>query len=127
MRRQEDNIMAQNRIRITGVDEVLRTLGRAGAEALADEIDGIVERNTLSMVNDARQNAPRKTGNLANSIDIVDQETKPMQRTFGSDVPYATRQEYEHASKKGFMRKAVWNGRTPLRNEINDAIRRAGR
>lgn len=112
---------------VTGLDEVLRTLGRAGAEALAEEIDGIVERNTFSMINDARQGAPRKTGKLANSIDMVDQDTKPMERTFGSDVPYATRQEYEHSTQKGFMRKAVWNNRTPLRDEINDAIRRAGR
>jgi hypothetical protein len=118
--------MAQNRIRITGVDEVLRSLGQVGAQRLAEEIDGIVERNVLTMVNDARTGAPRDTGKLANSIDIVDQETKPMERTFGSDLPYAARQEYEHASKKGFMRKAIWNNRTPLRDEIKDAIERAG-
>lgn len=112
---------------VTGLDEVLRTLGRAGAEALAEEIDGVVERKTFEMINDARTMAPRKTGQLANSIDMVDQETKPMSRTFGSDLPYATRQEYEHATQKGFMRKAIWNNRTPLRDEIKDAIRRAGR
>ena len=118
--------MAQNHIRITGVDAVLRALGQAGAEALADEIDGIVERKVLEMINDARTMAPRDTGQLVNSIDMVDQETKPMKRTFGSDLPYATRQEYEHATKKGFMRKAIWNNRTPLRDEIKDAIERAG-
>lgn len=119
--------MAGNNIRVTGVEEVLRRLGREGAEQLAEEIDGIVERKTLQAINEARGNAPRDTGKLKNSIDMVDQETAPMKRVFGSDVPYATRQEYEHATKKGFFRKAVWNARTPLREEIRDAINRAGR
>lgn len=115
------------RIRVTGLDEVLESLGERGGKRLAEEIDGIVEQVVFEMINDARTMTPRDTGKLANSIDMVDQDTKPMERTFGSDVPYATRQEYEHATQKGFMRKAVWNNRTYLRDEINDAIKRTGR
>jgi len=39
---------------------------------------------------------------------------------FGSNLVYARRQEYEHPTKKGFIRKSVWNNRTPYR----DAVRR---
>jgi Bacteriophage HK97-gp10, putative tail-component len=109
-------------VKATSVEEVLRKLGAKGAQEFAKEIDKIVERHAFNIVNNARENAPRDTGKLAGSIDIYDKG--PMWRLLGSDVPYAQRQEYEHKTKKGYFRKALWNEREPFRKDIQDAIKR---
>jgi Bacteriophage HK97-gp10, putative tail-component len=109
-------------VKATGVEEVLRKLGAKGAQEFAKEIDKIVERHALNIVNNARQNAPIDTGALKNSIDIY--EEGDLYRVVGSDRPYAQRQEYEHKTKKGYFRKALWNEREPFRKDIKDAIER---
>lgn len=105
-----------------GLDEVLKKLGSEGAKALTEELDKITEINSKKMVNSARGYAPRRYGFLKNSIDIY--EKGEMYRDIGSDRPYAQRQEYEHATNKGYFRKALWNGREPYRKDIEDAIKR---
>jgi hypothetical protein len=78
------------------------------------------------MANESAEMAPRLTGKLKNSITAsVEQESEGVW-TYGSDLPYATRQEYEHRSKKGFIRKSVWNNREPYRNKINQRIGEIG-
>lgn len=108
-----------------GLDEVFRKLGKDGANALANELDGIVESNALKIVNQARENAPRRDGFLKNSINIYGKKVK-LVRTIGSDRPYAQRQEYEHATKKGYFRKALWGSREPFRRDIQNAIKKRG-
>jgi hypothetical protein len=110
------------KIKAQGVEEVLRKLGAKGAQEFAKEIDQIVEEHALNIVNNARHNAPIDTGALKNSIDIY--EEGELYRVVGSDRPYAQRQEYEHATKKGYFRKALWNEREPFRKDIQDAIER---
>jgi Bacteriophage HK97-gp10, putative tail-component len=109
-------------VKATGVDEVLRKLGAEGARELTKELDRIVEKHALKVVNEARNNAPIDTGALKNSIDIY--EKGELYRVVGSDRPYARRQEYEHKTKKGYFRKALWNEREPFRKDIKDAIER---
>jgi Bacteriophage HK97-gp10, putative tail-component len=110
------------KIKAQGVEEVLRKLGAKGAQEFAKEIDQIVEEHALNIVNNARHNAPIDTSALKNSIDIY--EEGELYRVVGSDRPYAQRQEYEHATKKGYFRKALWNEREPFRKDIQDAIKR---
>lgn len=116
--------MARGRstVRVHGVDEVLRRLGEEGAREMVDKIDEVVERRTLMMVNDAKIGAPIDTGLLKNSIHLYGRQMK-MSRVFGSNVEYATKQEYTHATKKGFFRKAVWNHREKLREDVREVIR----
>jgi hypothetical protein len=109
-------------VRVTGVEEVLRMLGEQGAQQLAHEIDRAVERKVRTMANEAATDAPVKTGKLAASIPPSVEKLEEMKWRFGSDVEYATRQEYEHATKKGFMRKAVWNNREQLRQDVREVI-----
>jgi hypothetical protein len=111
------------RANITGLDEVLQRLGREGAQELERELDNIVEANAIKIVNQAKENAPIRDGNLKRSIRLYGRPAK-LKRTIGSNMPYAQRQEYEHATKKGYFRKALWSGREPFRQEIRDAIRR---
>lgn len=88
-----------------------------------ERVDKAVERRALLMVNDTKLSAPRLTGKLINSIDIIPQETKHMERTYGSDVEYARRQEYEHKEKKGFFRNNVAKHEPLLKQDIRKALR----
>jgi hypothetical protein len=108
---------------VTGLEEVLRKIGAEGAAKLINEVDEVVERVTLEMINEAKDEAPIDTGRLKNSIHLYGRQKK-LSRVFGSDLEYATRQEYEHSTKKGFFRKAIWNNRTQLRDDVREVIKR---
>lgn len=86
------------------------------------EVDNAVEKRALKVVNDIKTDAPRKTGKLANSFDIVDQYTKVGQRAIGTEVEYATRQEYEHATKKGFVRNNITKHEALLQQDLQEAV-----
>jgi hypothetical protein len=111
-------------VRVQGVEEVLRMLGEQGARQLAQEIDEVTERTVRQMANEAAEKAPVKTGKLASSIPPSVNKLDEMKWEFGSDVEYATRQEYEHSEKKGFFRKAVWNNREKFRTDVREVIQR---
>lgn len=116
--------MAQLRIRVDGVREVLESLGSAGARQLAQELDAITEYNTREMAKAAHDGAPHLTGKLKGGIMASVNKVGEAHWEFGDGgVEYSRRQEYEHASKKGFFRKAVWNGRGQFRDDINRKLR----
>lgn len=110
----------------------LRLEGLADFRNMVDEryqitsnyVDEAVERRALLIVNDIKSNAPRLTGRLANSFDIVPQYTRLGERAIGSEIEYAQRQEYEHATKKGFVRNTVTNHEPYLENDLRDAVQR---
>lgn len=111
-------------IRISGIDGALQSVGVEGAQQLRQEIDQAVERAARTMANEAAHNAPVKTGKLAASIPPSVENVGEMKWQFGSDVEYATRQEYEHSTKKGFLRKAVWNNREQFRQDVREVVNR---
>lgn len=107
-----------------GIRDVIEQLGSDAARELWDELDKDVERNAIKIANQAAENAPVKTGKLAGSIPPSVKRVRKAKFIFGSDVPYATRQEYEHDTKKAFFRRALWAGRVPLRDDIKRTIKR---
>jgi hypothetical protein len=111
--------------KVEGLDKLLRELGSEGAAKLVKDLDNIVEKNALKIANEAKQNAPRDSGALKNSIHLWGRKAV-LKRTVGSDRPYAQRQEYEHKTQKGFFRKAMWNGRKPLKSDIEKRIKEIG-
>lgn len=113
------------RVRVEGTAELARAL-RGRRQALIDGIDRDVETTTLTAINEARANSPYKTGNLRRQIQLITQDTKPMSRSWGGFAEYTARQEYEHRSKRGFMRRAQWNARANLRDAIQQTIQRLG-
>jgi hypothetical protein len=115
--------MPQLRIKAHGIAEALKSAREIPRE-LIDGIDRETEKAALNIVNDARENAPHKTGALAQSIKIY--EKRKLARVIGSDRPYAARQEYEHKSKRGFFRKALYKAREPFRKAIEGVIKKAG-
>lgn len=109
------------------LNDVLDKLGKRGAVDLMRELDEITEKHTMQMANKAAEGSPWKSGKLAGSIPASVKKLTVGKWTFGSDAAYARRQEYEHKSKKGFFRRAIWNGRNPFRDAIKTAIKRRGR
>jgi len=112
------------RVNLTGLNEVLANLEQIASD-VPNEVDEAVERTALQMVNTSRQEAPRLTGRLANSIDIFPQDTKQGERTWGSDVEYARRQEYEHRTKSGYIRRSVTKHEGTFKTELENAVRRS--
>jgi hypothetical protein len=111
-------------IQLTGLDSLLHTLSGI-PQTLVQEIDETVEMNVRRMANEAAKNAPVLTGKLAASIPPSVSKVADMSWEFGSDVEYATRQEYEHSTQKGFMRNAANSSVPQLEKEISEAIKRA--
>ncbi|MFC3344984.1 HK97 gp10 family phage protein [Paenibacillus abyssi] len=113
------------RTKITGLRE-MRGQSREISKEFERQIDNEVEKAALRVVNGAREEAPRDTGQLANSISVVDAETKMFERTVGTDLPYAAIQEFEHATKRGFLRKSLFNERTQLRKALRKLLGKGG-
>lgn len=84
------------------------TLDKLSADPIRKAVDEVTEDTTYKMVNHATQNAPRLHGRLAGSIASSPTKRAEASWTWGSDMPYATRQEYEHATRRAFIRNAVW-------------------
>lgn len=106
-------------IRAQGIDEVMRRFTLNGIQAQGNA-DRITETYARKMANESAEMAPVDSGDLRASIIASPRRLQPGTWEYGSELPYARRQEYEHASKKGFIRKSVWNNRNPYR----DALRR---
>lgn len=87
-------------------------------------VEDVLERNALRMVNETKVNAPRDTGALVNSIDIIPKYNTPLQRVYGTNLIYARKQEYEHPTKKGFFRKAYLKNRPHLVKDIDEFVER---
>lgn len=109
------------RVRIEGGREVIAQI-EALKQALEQNVDEAVEQRALRMVNDTRTSAPRKTGKLRNSINIITQDTKPMSRTYGTNVEYAQIQEYEHKTKRGYFRNNITKHKPLLVKDIKKAV-----
>lgn len=114
--------MVKFTVKATGVKEAIEKAGNP--DELIKELDKTTERNTRLMANKASERAPVDTGRLASSIPASVEKEQEMVWIFGSDVEYAQRQEYEHKSKKAFLRRSLWEGRTKFRGDIQKTIRK---
>lgn len=95
-------------------------------DELIRQFDGETEKATLRIANEAAKEAPRRDGHLKNSIAASPRRKAVMVWEVGSDREYAARQEYEHASKRGFFRKALFNERNKFREALRNVIAKVG-
>lgn len=105
---------------VIGIDKVLRKLDRQlGEDAIAD-IDGITEAYARKMAAESAEMAPVKDGLLKNSIASSPQQSDEDIHVweYGSNLPYAVKQEFTHPSRKAFIRNAVWNNRDKYSNAV---------
>lgn len=116
--------MSNFTVKIEGLASLISSLD---ANAIAQDIDQITEAYTRKMANESAESAPRDTGKLKNSITASVQKEAPLHWTYGSDLPYATRQEYEHRTKKGFIRNTIAKNEIPYRDKIAERLSEMGR
>lgn len=107
-------------IKILGGDALEKKFREFAGHKTLETVDKVTETYARKMANEAAAAAPVDQNILAPSIAASPERDKGLKGvwTFGSNVEYARRQEYEHKTKKGFIRKAVWNNRTPYREAI---------
>lgn len=108
-------------IKVQGIDKVMRDFSRKGEQA-RQRVDKVTETYTRKMANESAGMAPVDTGDLRASIAASPRRMQLGTWEYGSELPYARRQEYEHKSKKGFIRKSVWNNRESYRNAIRKEL-----
>lgn len=108
-------------IKVQGIDKVMRDFSRKGEQA-RQRVDKVTETYTRKMANESAQMAPVKSGNLRASITASPRRLELGLWQYGSNLAYARRQEYEHRSRKGFIRKSVWNNRSPYREAVKREV-----
>lgn len=106
-------------VKVSGLDAVMKDFSAKGVMAQY-KADKVTETYTRKMANESAEMAPVDSGDLRASIAASPYKLKTATWEYGSRLPYARRQEYEHHSKKGFIRKAVWQNR----NDYRAALRR---
>ena len=106
-------------VKVQGLDAVMKDFSAKGIQA-QNRADKVTETYTRKMANESAAMAPVDSGDLRASIAASPRRLKLATWEFGSSLPYARRQEYEHASRKGFIRKSVYHNR----NDYRAAVRR---
>lgn len=111
------------KVELQGVDEIQKLLGRTAANRLhrrlADDIRDGVDR----MTEQAHDNAPILTGALKQSILAHIYKESDFEYVFGSNLPYARRQEYEHKTKGFYFHRAILPEVPKLKSKMIFTIR----
>ena len=106
-------------VKVQGVEKIMNDFSQRGLAAQY-RADKVTEAYTRKMANKAGSIAPVDSGDLRANLLASPRRISNALWEFGGTLPYTRRQEYEHASKKGFIRKSVWE----YRNDYREAIRR---
>lgn len=109
-------------VKAVGLDVVMKRFKHMADAATQEAVGKTVETYARKMAADAATNAPIKDGFLKNSLASSPQKLDGTTWTFGSDLPYARRQEYEHKSHKGFVRRSIWTNREAYRAALKRRI-----
>lgn len=110
------------RARAKGIEELARKLS---PEQYERAVAPVVEKHTRLQANEAADRAPVETGLLSGSIQSSPRQLSKLRWQYGSNVEYARRQEYEHKTKKGFIRKTAFEGRHKFYGDVRNAVRKA--
>lgn len=108
-------------VKVQGIEKVMQGFTQK-ALAAQYRADKVTETYVRKMANESASNAPVESGDLRASIIASPRRISNAVWEYGSELPYARRQEYEHATRKGFIRKAVWNNRTPYREALKREV-----
>jgi hypothetical protein len=112
-------------VRAKGFKDVINAAGIAAASRLQDAIEIDIADGVRKMTLVAFANAPVDTTALRVSILGSIRREGAAEYIFGSPLPYAQRQEYEHKTKKMYLHRAVWSEQHKIARELRKSIRRA--
>ena len=107
-----------------GIDKVIEKAGVVAAARLEAAIELDVADGVRKMTLAAFKNAPVETTALRVSILGSIKREGDMEYIFGSPMPYAQRQEYEHKTKNMYMHRAVWSEQGKIERAIKKTIQR---
>src|SRR5690625_3655094 len=110
-------------VKMQGLNEVMRDFSLKGIQAQG-RADRVTETYTRKMANEGADMAPVDTSALKNNLLASPRRISPGVWEFGGTLPYTRRQEYEHKTKKGFIRKAVWRNRNDYREKLREELAR---
>lgn len=113
--------MTRINISVKGLDSVMKDFSEAGRKA-QDNADKVTETYARKMANEGADMAPVDTGDLRANLLASPRRLKTATWEFGGTLAYTRRQEYEHATKKGFIRKAVWRNRNDYREKLRKEV-----
>lgn len=109
-------------IKAQGIEGIEKMFGKRAKEATS-KVDKVSETYAREMANEAADNAPVRDNILAPALAASPEKLKDGVWQFGNNgVEYTRRQEYEHPTKKGFIRKSVWNNREPYREAVKREV-----
>ena len=106
-------------VKVQGIEKVMNDFSHRGLAAQY-RADKVTETYTRKMANDSAAMAPVDTGDLRANLLASPRRVSNAVWEYGGTLAYTRRQEYEHKSKKGFIRKSVWRNR----NDYRDAVKR---
>ena len=106
-------------VKVQGIEKVMNDFSQKGLAAQS-RADKVTETYTRKMANDSAAMAPVKSGDLRANLLASPRRVSNAVWEYGGTLAYTRRQEYEHKSKKGFIRKSVWRNR----NDYREAVRR---
>lgn len=116
--------MAKYKIDFHGVDDVLDTLGSNNARIVKRIVDDDLEEGIDRMAERSYEYAPVDTSALKHSILASVTKLSRHHYMYGSHLPYAQRQEYEHKTKKGFFRRSVLHESPEIHAKIASTVKR---
>jgi hypothetical protein len=106
-----------------GIDSVIKQLGSGAARDLERAIDDDLHDGIKEMARISFNNAPVETGALKTSILNSVRRIGRNHYMYGSHLPYAQRQEYEHRSKRFYLRDSFVRTAPKIADNIRDTIR----
>src|SRR5690606_9785700 len=110
-------------IKVKGLDKVMNDFSLRGVQAQY-RVDKVTEAYTRKMTNEAAKAAPVKTGNLRANLLASPRRLQIGTWEFGGTLPYTRRQEYEHKTKRGFIRKEIGRNEKIYRPGLSGRIRK---
>ncbi|PAE24076.1 hypothetical protein [Bacillus sp. 7894-2] len=106
-----------------GIKNVKRNVGRRGAKKLRKRLELALEEGTHAMADRAADYSPKDTTALMHSILASVEREAPLTYYFGSTMPYAQRQEYEHKTKRYYFRRAIRKEQPHLWGRFEDIVK----
>lgn len=108
-------------VSVKGITAIMGDLTKMGKDAQS-RADKVTETYARKMANESAEMAPVDSGDLRANIVASPRRVNNAHWEYGSNLAYAKRQEYENLSHKGFIRRSVWNNRTPFREALRREV-----
>ncbi|SET69168.1 hypothetical protein SAMN05216389_1219 [Oceanobacillus limi] len=111
--------MAKSTVKVTGIHTTVRR--KLTDQTAESDIDKITEAYARKIASEASEKAPILTGLLKNTL-VSGVQRSPVNRTgiweiiAGTD--YTLRQEYEHKTHKGFIRRSIWDNEDAYKKAV---------